>query len=302
MTDTPERLHTAEIAEAGLHAYADGLLSDSPFLRAAVEARLAKDPEARRKVEDLRAINAAIRAAYPPVTGEASHLAAAFGRKKFLPYRLLPAASAMAAALVAGFFIGQHMSEPANLSVFAAAPMEENHARNAAGTFAADAAMAGVEAVRAEKATGKRIEMTRAVPDLSKAGFILRQQARVTGERSDPMLRALYGNAAGEEVELLIVALPVGNIEPERRGAGATGRIYWSDGYLAYGLTATNGAPDLERLARLAASPDGWDIALEENKGKEDAVPADPLAEPAFNRGIQPIVNPAGLQPESHGS
>ncbi|ABS64768.1 putative transmembrane anti-sigma factor [Parvibaculum lavamentivorans DS-1] len=296
MTDerpVPERIFTEDMLKAGLHAYADGMLDDDPALRAAVEARLASDPAARQEVEDWQAINAAIRASLPPMHTLPPRLANAFGpgRGRKPRYRVMAAASAMAAMLALGFFTGQHAGDvrgsgpemAAGLPADVVAAMSEE--RGLTARPVADAAMAGMDAARAERIGLPRLEMLRAAPDLSGAGFGLKHFSRMAAGDGQPMLRATYVNADGEEVELLVMAMPSREVAP----AGDGGRVFWSDGHLAYGLTAAHGAPDLDILAKLAAEPHNWDIALETREAANGPILSSPAAS---SPGIQPITTP----------
>ena len=110
----PGGRYSGEDIDRALHDYADGRLEDDPALRDAVERRLDEDPESRQKVREIREINAAIRIAYPPVSGENARLAASFGpdRGRFLRAPLFHSrwagvAAAAVAALLLGFLLGR---------------------------------------------------------------------------------------------------------------------------------------------------------------------------------------------------
>lgn len=89
--------------ETRLHAYADGRLSAEDAR--AVEAELARDPEAAEKVADWRALNARLHALYDPIIDEpvpARLLVAPRGER----WRVARAVAATVVWLVAGIGIG----------------------------------------------------------------------------------------------------------------------------------------------------------------------------------------------------
>lgn len=260
------RYGSDEKLEEALHAYADGELDRDPERRQAVEARLAADPQARRKVEDIRAINENVRAAFPLDRETPPHLQTAFGPRR---WPSLPAightAAAAAAALAVGFFAG-HLT---GVSGSGSMP-EETLAVLAAddpdpGRMAADAAMAGVQAVRAG-AEPDRLEMGRGLPNFAGAGFALSDVTRTVAGDGQSLVRARYDNpASGETVELAAMPMPRTPVPPQGGAQGDGERIFWSDGLLAYGLKARQGQPDLDALARLASSGGNWMLTASES-------------------------------------
>lgn len=297
-----------EDLDEALHAYADGELDRDPDRCRAVEARLAADPQALRKVEDIRAINEGIRSAFPLDRETPPRLHTAFGPRSWpsLP-GIGHTAAAVAATLAIGFLAG-HLT-----GVSGGGSMPEETLAVLAGEdpdpgrMAADAAMAGVQAVRAG-AEPDRLEMGRGLPNFAGAGFALSDVTRTVARDGQSLVRARYDNpASGETVELAVMPMPRTPVPPQGGPEGNGDRIFWSDGLLAYGLKAREGQPDLDALARLASSGGNWMLTASESPvaGGEsiEAAPittplpaadaAPPPAGSGMSNGARPVL-PAG--------
>lgn len=280
MTGRDENEHAPDGFEEILHAYADGLLERDPERKLAVEQRLERDPSARRKVEDIKTINEALKAAFAVEESNSARFASAFGPRAWpsLP-RVGHTAAAVAAALAIGFFAGQLSGgvPGGKMPEETVAALMKDHPDP--GRMAADAAMAGVEAVRA-RTEPDRLAVARNLPDFSGAGFALSRVSRTAAE-GKTMVRARYENpASGETVELAVMPMPQNSIPPETGGAGDESRIFWSDGHLAYGLKAQKGRPDLGALARLASSGGNWALTAGKPVLAPEMREVAPIAEP----------------------
>lgn len=296
----PEETEGGRKREELLHLYADGLLDRYPDELDRAESAISTDPEARRLVEDIRSINDAIRQAAPFRPDVPPRLRKAFKpqARPALP-RIGHTAAAIAAALAMGFFAGHLVGA----STRAALPEETVAAlaRQAPdrGRMAADAAMAGVQAARTGREVS-RLEMGKGLPDFSGAGFVLSEVGRRTTADRQSMVEARYENAAsGDVIELSVIAVPRAPVAAQQM-QGEDDGFFWSDGYLAYGLKARKGNPDLGALADLASNGGSWALTASGPAAGLEASPGNiplPAAEalmPSSNVPVLPGKGKAG--------
>lgn len=111
--NSPSGSYSETDIDLALHAYADRQLPDDPVLLEAVRQRLERDPEAERKVREIREINAAIRAAFPHAAGAHARFSGVFGQRfhSFMRSPLTAGVAATLAALIIGFFLGRQSDE-----------------------------------------------------------------------------------------------------------------------------------------------------------------------------------------------
>lgn len=288
--------------EEALHLYADGLLDRHPKRKAAVERLLAEDGEARRMVEDIRAINEAINEGAPLRADVPARLRQAFGpqARPVLP-RIGHTAAALAAAVAVGFFAG-HLTGVAKRTAMPEATVAALTGEAAdRGSLAADAAMAGVQAARAESKPAE-LGLGRNLPDFTRAGFVISDVSRRAAGGGKTVVEARYENvASGEMVDLSVIEMPQASTPPQTGKAGGGEAVFWSDGYLAYGLKAAKGSPDLGGLAEMAATPGSWTLTAEGTPGTgalEAAPQAAPLpAAEALTPPAAAPIGPAGAGP-----
>ncbi|MFN4230263.1 hypothetical protein [Parvibaculum sp.] len=285
-----------------LHLYADGLIRRHPDLAATAERLIAEDAEARRMVEDIRAINRTIVETAPLSPDLPLRLREAFRphKRPVLP-RIGHAAAAVAAALVVGFFAGHLIGASSRTSIPEATITLLTERQSDPGRVAADAAMAGVQAARAV-AEADRLEMGRGLPDFSGAGFTLFDVTRTLAGEGQSLVTAQYRNPeSGEIVELAMMPMPQTPVPPQKGVEGGGGRIFWSDGLLAYGLKASEGQPDLGALARLASSDGNWMLtASDTSVPAAETIEAAPVTAPFPAVGAVPSASsdmPQAIEP-----
>ena len=263
------------VGEADLHAYADGQLSGPR--RAEVEAFLAADPEAARKVEAWRRQTAGLHASLNAVLKEAvpldalpRGLRAGSGRAK--AHRpLWPVALAVAAS-VATFIIGGTsgwMARGRFDADLGGVPPLERFARDALASHVVYAPEVRhvVEVPASDEAhmvawLSKRLGAPLQVPDLRAQGFRL-IGGRLGVAEGGPMAILMYENDAGTRLSLQLRRMAQGTPDTAFRlerlapaqGAQSTGpaamAFYWVDHSLGFALA---GPIDRERLLALATA------------------------------------------------
>lgn len=260
------------VSEADLHAYADGQLHGPR--RAEVEAFLAADPEAARKVDAWRQQAAALHARLDGVLNEAVPMAA-LPRRMHVPRghgaAWRPAwPVAMAASLCAlavGIAGGWYARDRVGADPVAAAPMER-FAREALASYVVYAPEVRhvVEVPASDEAhlvawLSKRLGASLQVPDLRPQGFRL-IGGRLGASEGGPMAILMYEDDAGTRLSLQLRRMAQGTPDtafrlerlpartPARQPAGAaTMAFYWVDRDLGFALA---GPLERERLLALA--------------------------------------------------
>lgn len=260
------------VSEADLHAYADGQLQGPR--RAEVEAFLAADPEAARKVEAWRQQAAALHAGLDGVLNEAVPLAAlprqlhAHGSRASAWRPAWPLAlAASLCALVVGAAGGWVARERIGGDTVAAAPMER-FARDALASYVVYAPEVRhvVEVPASDEAhliawLSKRLGAALQVPDLHQQGFRL-IGGRLGASEGGPTAILMYEDDAGTRLSLQLRRMAQGTPDtafrlermpprtPARSAAArATMAFYWVDRDLGFALA---GPLERERLLALA--------------------------------------------------
>jgi anti-sigma factor RsiW len=260
------------VSEADLHAYADGQLQGPR--RAEVEAFLAADPEAARKVEAWRQQAAALHAGLDGVLNEAVPLAAlprqlhAHGSRAAAWRPAWPLAlAASLCALVVGAAGGWVARERIGGDAVAAAPMER-FARDALASYVVYAPEVRhvVEVPASDEAhliawLSKRLGAALQVPDLHQQGFRL-IGGRLGASEGGPMAILMYEDDAGTRLSLQLRRMAQGTpdtafrlerMPPRTPARSATARatmaFYWVDRDLGFALA---GPLERERLLALA--------------------------------------------------
>lgn len=246
MTERPE-----PVSEADLHAYVDGQLSARR--RAEVEAHLADDPRAARRVDAYRAVDRGVRALFDPMLGEP------------VPARLLHAPSrhgavrrslGLAATIALGIAVGWSLrawepSDVAPLQADLVAPAAFAHA-----VFASDAVrpveIGAAQAAQLEQWLSRRLDTPLRAPDLSAQGYAL-LGGRLLPSTDRMAAQFMYQDPQGGRVTLY-----------QRRGHWDDGDqvfgyaqrdqvavLFWTHAQMGYALAGTL---DKEHLLALAAA------------------------------------------------
>lgn len=244
----------AQISEADLHGYADGQLD--PAHAARVEAWLADNPDAARKVAAWTRQNRAIRDAFGgDARADATDRAmvAAAARQGRARLRWLVAA-ACAGFFVAGAAAGGLVSSSVHQTPRAQAVAMLPDASRVNFRIYASEVRHPVEVGAGEEQhlvtwLGKRLGRDIVAPDLADAGFKL-VGGRLVPFDGRPGAMLMYEDANQERVTVLIGA------NPDHAGTGfrykradGIGTFYWADGSFGYALS---GAVDRETLLGLA--------------------------------------------------
>ncbi|MCW5708343.1 anti-sigma factor [Shinella sp.] len=244
------------VTETDLHAYADGFLDAAE--RERVEAHLAHNPEAARRVSDWQAQNDGLRDAFAAyATARPSDLQLVAGHRAVTKATTPRLAMAAAAALVfmlggfAGHFGPMLFEKAPTATAMDALPHE---ARNAYLIYASEVRHP-VEVFADEEAhlarwLGKRLAIDDLkVPDLKAIGFKL-VGGRLLPVTDKPGALFMYEDETGRRVTVL-VARNEENRTTSFRFAAASGveTFYWIDGDLGYAVT---GDISRERLQQIA--------------------------------------------------
>lgn len=238
------------IDEQELHAYVDGALS--PERRKVVEAQLADDPEAARRVEAYRLQNQLLREALDPLLDEP------------VPGRLRPrsvrtagttlrytgfAASLLLAGAIGWFLRGEVRAPQAEFAQTLAQRAVLAHLVYAPEVLHP----VEVSARQEEHLVGwlsKRLGTNVRAPHLQSAGFQLVGGRLLPGE-GRPAAQFMYEDASGGRLTLYVATNPEGRRETAFRYAEENGvsTFYWMDGELGYALSGNLGREQLLEVA-----------------------------------------------------
>lgn len=249
-----ERPGSGGHADFELLAWADGRLDDDPARLAAVQARLARDPEAAARARAWRAQTAALRrvfGALPATPTPERHRAVLVARRARAP-RLATAlaASALLAAGAAGGWLAAHgaLTAPGADSPFLDASFAAAVDGTASGLTGQPIGTESLFMNAAQEAAGPQLSLP--MPDLSALGLRLTDAAMAGGPES-PVVRLTYADTTGETVTVFLRPRP----HRARRSIGLAERdgltlAHWEDGPFASALTATRPAEETRNLAR----------------------------------------------------
>lgn len=249
MTNSPEIKNVDE-----LMAFADGQLD--PVRAADVERRLARDPEARRYVEDIRRQNEAVRRTFDAVPAEP------------MPMRLLEAVKKdrrpvaregvrKLVPLAASLFVGIAAGWTINGATVGVSTAEADLRGRTLAAFDVYAAEPNRPVEIAADGTGEmetwfsnRLDMRFSLPRLGDLGFQPIGGRLMIGSKG-PAAMLMYENDEGER----IVVYVRNDMPPQTRAAPAftekdgVGVMYWADGTRGFGVSARM---DRERLSAIA--------------------------------------------------
>lgn len=235
-----------------LHAYADGELS--PEQRAEVDALLARDPEAARKVAGWQRQREQLKSAYQGVLAEPvpPKLAATL-RARSQPSRL-PAWLAMAAAVLlllcggmAGWFL---RGETAAITV---ADLGQQ-ALEAHSVYAVEVRhpveVAGSDKAHLQAWLSKRVGTAFTVPDLTEEGYTL-LGGRLLAGNDGPAALLMYEDRKGQRLSVVLAA-PGTDMETALK-VQEQGRLIactWQDGKLAVAVAGEMARDPMMALAK----------------------------------------------------
>jgi anti-sigma factor RsiW len=257
------------ISEMELHAYVDGQLSGEERLE--VEAFLAHNPEASRRVTDYAEQNRLLRAFYGPVLAEPAEERLERTARSLRARLRLPAndnrwldvawrAAAASVFLLAGGAIGYRLHQP-DSEQLASVDSFAQEAIQAHELVASNPALHTERDLRlVNQSLARHIGDPVNEPDLSNMGFHF-IGARTGAGQAGPFGQFVYRDARGHEVTMFVSRRdgPHGGFRLGD-GRGDASALYWSDGPLAYALVGNVPRDKLIGLTRLAR--DGADADL----------------------------------------
>jgi len=237
-----------ELTDEVLVAYVDGELPQDTSL--AVEAGIAKDPEAQAKVKDMRDTAALLRAAFPEelpaenVVQLKSPSRGGFIRSRPVLTSLAAAAAILlviGAGLVASPFHGEDRAEfMADVAAYHAVYAQETEH------------LAEVPAARKdhiEQWLGSRLGRPLKVPDLSAEGWIF-EGGRLLAEGELPIAQLLYTAPNRQPIAVCITRSAQPESEPVQYDPGKGVRVAaWDGGGYLYIVVGALAPPELDRLS-----------------------------------------------------
>jgi anti-sigma factor RsiW len=234
-----------------LHAYADGELS--PEQRAEVEALLARDPEAARKVADWKRQRELLKSAFDGVLGEPvpPPLAATL-RRSSPPARLSPWLAMAAAVLLllcgglAGWFLkGEAPVTMADLG---------REALEAHSVYAVEirhpVEVKGDDKDHLQAWLSKRVGTAFTVPDLTEQGYTL-LGGRLLSAEEGPAAMLMYEDRKGQRVSVVLAA-PGTDMDTglKLQESGKLITCTWQDGKLAVAVAGEMARDPMMVLAK----------------------------------------------------
>jgi len=243
---------THPISDEQLHAYIDGELEPAEARR--IEAIIGASPELARQVEQFRADKELLHRIYAPLIEQplpAGVFAALERPRRRFAFRfdipLFPAGAAAAAALLV---VGL-LAYP-NLVGSGGDPLV------AEAIAAQDGELRTVTSLGPDMAAGDRIaEETLAapvkIPNLEKAGYVLKAVAVVARGADGRALQARYGNATGKSF-VVYMRRSVGPDRFELQQRGKTQVCIWQNDELSVVMTGDMSAKEMLKVANLTYS------------------------------------------------
>ncbi|WP_374333869.1 anti-sigma factor [Aestuariivirga sp.] len=243
--------HTEHMDEWALHAYADGELS--PEQRAEVEALMARDPEAARKVADWKRQRELLKTAFDGVLDEPvpARMSATL-RRPAGPPRVSPWLAMAAAVLLllcgglAGWFLkGEQPAAMADLG---------REALEAHSVFAVEVRhpveVKGDDKDHLQAWLSKRVGTAFTVPDLTEQGYALLGGRLLSGEEG-PAAMLMYEDQKGQRLSVLL-ASPGTDMETALKveEQGKLIACTWQDGKLAVAVAGEMARDPMMALAK----------------------------------------------------
>ena len=246
-------MSAAPISEELIQGYVDGQLD--AMQRAEVERYLALEPAEAERVEAYRRQRESIKAAYEQVLHEpvpgAMH---GFGASHSPVARVAAVIAWVAFGVLIGWLVrGQVGSVPEKT---AETELIER-ARVAHVIYSAETRRAVEVAASQEEDMirwlSKRMNAAVRVPKLEEFGFEA-LGGRLLPGRQGPACQIMYQNAAGKRLTIYLTRDPQGAPRPVRfSDKEAVHVVFWSDGTLAFAVSAELGTDELKRIAAAVA-------------------------------------------------
>lgn len=244
--------HTEHMDEWALHAYADGELSAEQ--RAEVEALMARDPEAARKVADWKRQRELLKSAFDGVLDEPlpARMTATL-RRSAAPPRVSPWL-AMAAALLmllcgglAGWFL-KGEAVPVTVADLG------RQALDAHSVYAVEVRhpveVPGADKEHLQAWLSKRVGTPFAVPDLTEQGYALLGGRLLSGDEG-PAALLMYEDRKGQRLSVVLAA-PGTDVETALKvqEQGKLIACTWQDGKLAVAVAGEMARDPMMLLAK----------------------------------------------------
>lgn len=234
-----------------LHAYADGEIAAQEC--AALDERLAHDPETRAKVDAWRRQKAWLKEAFDPVLDEPvpAQIKAALRHRR--GFTLSPWAIAAALALLiigagAGWFASLQMSTP-QAKQFADLAIEAHEIYTHENRHAVEVAASDGDHLTTW--LSKRIGQKLVVPDLTARGYTF-MGGRLLAAGAQPAAQLMYEDQAKRRITIFVAANQSNKdtafLVTQKDNVTA---CYWLDGPLGFVIAGETGREDVVSLAHL---------------------------------------------------
>lgn len=244
-----------KITEELLHAYVDDLLP--PEERTQVERHLASHPELADRIADFKAQRQLLQAAYAEVLDEP--IPEALQRTRgpagaTTLWRIAAVLVWMTVGAILGWGVRDRQADPAPVQVATEEKALISRARMAHVIYTAEPRRA-VEVPASQEDDmirwlSKRMNTAVRVPDLTAHGFQALGGRLLPGE-DGPACQIMYQNEAGKRLTIYLARDP-GKVRPvEFNDGDIVHVVFWSDGKLAFAVSADL---DRESLSRIAAT------------------------------------------------
>jgi len=242
----------APITEETLHAYVDDRLS--PSERADIEQYLLQHPQHAERVADYERQRRMLQEAFAPMLQEPvpTRLKTRASRWPMMAWRVAAVITWIAVGAILGWGVRDRQAPPDTSAAYEQDLVER--ARVAHVIYTAENRRAVELAATHEdemiRWLSKRMNAAVRVPDLTGHGFQA-MGGRLLPGTAGPACQIMYQNAAGKRLTIYLARDP-GKIRPVRfSDHDLVHVVFWSDGTLAFAVSAEI---DREALARIAAT------------------------------------------------
>ncbi len=242
----------APITEETLHAYVDDRLS--PSERADVEQYLVQHPQHAERVADYERQRRMLQEAFGPVLEESipTRLKMRPPRSPMMAWRVAAVITWIAVGAILGWGVRDRQAPPDTSAAYEQDLVER--ARLAHVIYTAENRRAVEVAATHEdemiRWLSKRMNAAVRVPDLTEFGFQA-MGGRLLPGTDGPACQIMYQNADGKRLTIYLSRDP-GKVRPVRfSDQELVHVVFWSDGTLAFAVSAEI---DREALARIAAT------------------------------------------------